>query len=182
MSELSWLRSLVKHNVATKHGSYKQLTSNELWLLELRIESTRILAPIPDALWDMRKSSVVLNNDNHPKPDGTAQLSTKRLGFEVTSNIMLLSNNHAMACTLHPTWNELDSVRDKEVEKGNLPFPSFCCHTWRGVFVPPDLFVSWLSKVSFYMCCLFHVNLYHPQVLSHLACALCAKTIQRPVQ
>ena len=151
MSELSWLRSLVKHNVAAKHGSYKQLTSNELWLLELQIESTRILAPIPDALWDMCKSSVVLNNDNHPKPDGTAS-------------------------------QPFDSVRDKEVEKGNLPFLSICCHTWRGVFVPPDLFVSWLSKVSFCMCCLFHVNLYHPQVLSHLACALCTKTIQRPVQ
>ena len=46
MSKLPWLRSLVKHNVATKHGSSKPLTSNELWLLELRIKSTRILASI----------------------------------------------------------------------------------------------------------------------------------------
>ena len=30
MSKLSWLRSLVKHNVAAKHGSSKLLTSNEL--------------------------------------------------------------------------------------------------------------------------------------------------------
>ena len=44
------LRSLVKHNVAAKHGSSKLLTCNELWLLELRIKSTRILATIPDAL------------------------------------------------------------------------------------------------------------------------------------
>ena len=58
MSELPWLRSLVKHNVAAKHGSSKLLTSNELWLLELQIKSTRILASIPDALWDMCKSSI----------------------------------------------------------------------------------------------------------------------------
>ena len=32
--------SLVKHNVAAKHGSSKPLTSNELWLLEWRIKST----------------------------------------------------------------------------------------------------------------------------------------------
>ena len=57
MNELSWLRSL-EHNVAAKHGSSKPLTSNELWLLELRIKSTRILASIPDALWDMCKSSI----------------------------------------------------------------------------------------------------------------------------
>ena len=41
MSELSWLRSLIKHNVAAKHGSSKPLTwltSNDLWLLELRIK------------------------------------------------------------------------------------------------------------------------------------------------
>ena len=57
MSELPRLRSLVKHNVAAKHGSSKQLTSNELWLLELRIKSSRILASIPDALWDTYKSS-----------------------------------------------------------------------------------------------------------------------------
>ena len=62
MSELSWLRSLVKHNVAAKHGSSKPLTSNELWLLGLRIKSTRILAPIPDALRDMCKSSIMLNS------------------------------------------------------------------------------------------------------------------------
>ena len=59
MSELSWLRSIVKHYVAAKHGSAKPLTSNELWLLELRIKSTRTLAPIPDALWDMCKSQIV---------------------------------------------------------------------------------------------------------------------------
>ena len=58
MSELSWLHRLVKHNVAAKHKSSKPLTSNELWLLELRIKSTRILASIPDALWDMWKSSI----------------------------------------------------------------------------------------------------------------------------
>ena len=57
MSELSRLCSLVKHNVATKHGSSKPLTSNELWLLELRIKST--MASIPDALWDMCKSSII---------------------------------------------------------------------------------------------------------------------------
>ena len=58
MNELSWLRSLIKHNVAAKQGSSKPLTFNELWLLELWIKSTRILAPIPDALWDMCKSSI----------------------------------------------------------------------------------------------------------------------------
>ena len=62
MSKLSWLRSLVKHNVAAKHRSSKPLTSNELWLLELRIKSIRILALIPDALWDMCKSSIMLNS------------------------------------------------------------------------------------------------------------------------
>ena len=60
MSELPWLRSLVKHNVAAKHGSSKPLTS-ELWLIELRIKSTRILASIPDALWDMCKMSIKEN-------------------------------------------------------------------------------------------------------------------------
>ena len=50
MSELPWLRSLVKHNVAAKHGISKPLASNELWLLELQIKNTRILASIPDAL------------------------------------------------------------------------------------------------------------------------------------
>ena len=59
MSELPWLRSLIKHNVAAKHGSSKPLTSNELWLLELQIKSTRILASIPDALWDMCKLSIL---------------------------------------------------------------------------------------------------------------------------
>ena len=59
MSELPWLCSLVKHSVAAKHRNFKLLTSNELWLLELRIKSTRILASIPDALWDMCKSSIV---------------------------------------------------------------------------------------------------------------------------
>ena len=47
-----------KHNVATKHGSSKPLATNELWLLELRIKSTSILASIPDALKDMCKSSI----------------------------------------------------------------------------------------------------------------------------
>ena len=65
MSELAWLRSLVKHNVATKYGSSKLLTSYELWLLELRIKSTRILAPIPDALWDICKSSIVNQSGNY---------------------------------------------------------------------------------------------------------------------
>ena len=58
MSELPWLHSLVKHNVAAKHGSSKPLTTNELRVLELRTKSTRILASIPDALWDMCKSSI----------------------------------------------------------------------------------------------------------------------------
>ena len=58
MSESPWLCSLVKHNVAAKHGSSKPLTFNELWLLELRIKSNCILAPLPDALWDMCKSSI----------------------------------------------------------------------------------------------------------------------------
>ena len=59
MSELPMVTySLVKHIVAAKYGSSKPLTSNELWLLELRIKSTRILAPIPDALWDMCKLSI----------------------------------------------------------------------------------------------------------------------------
>ena len=58
MSELPWLRSLVKHNVVAELGSPKPLTFNELWSLELRIKSTRILASIPDALWDMCKSSI----------------------------------------------------------------------------------------------------------------------------
>ena len=47
-----------KHNVAAKHGSFKPLTTNKQWLLELRIKSTRILASIPDKLWDMCKSSI----------------------------------------------------------------------------------------------------------------------------
>ena len=50
---------LYKGNVAAKHGSSKPLTTNELWLLELRIKSTRTLAPIPDALWDMCKFSIL---------------------------------------------------------------------------------------------------------------------------
>ena len=49
---------LYKHNVAAKQGSSKPLTTNELWLLELPIKSTRILASIPDVLWDMCKSSI----------------------------------------------------------------------------------------------------------------------------
>ena len=64
MSELPKLHSLVKHNVAAKHRSSKPLTSNELWLLELRIKCTRILASIPDALWDMCKSSITWNDMN----------------------------------------------------------------------------------------------------------------------
>ena len=67
MSELPWLRSLVKHNVAAKHGSSKQLTSNELWLLELRIKSTWISASIPDALWDTCKSSIMFHNQYEDK-------------------------------------------------------------------------------------------------------------------
>ena len=63
MSEQPWLRSLVIHNVAAKHGSSKPLTSNELRLLELRIKNTRILASIPDALWDMGKSSIATENN-----------------------------------------------------------------------------------------------------------------------
>ena len=39
-----------KYNDAAKRGSSKPLTTIELWLLELWIKSTRILAPIPDAL------------------------------------------------------------------------------------------------------------------------------------
>ena len=66
MSELPWLRSLVKHNVAAKHGHSKLLTSNELWLLELRIESTRILAFIPDTLWDMCKLSIKKDHLEEP--------------------------------------------------------------------------------------------------------------------
>ena len=57
-----WLRSLVKHIVTATHGSSQPLTSNELWLLELWIKSTRKLAPIPDALWDMCKSSIAFQN------------------------------------------------------------------------------------------------------------------------
>ena len=66
MSELPKLRSLVKHNVAAKHRSSKPLTSNELWLLELRIKSTLywLLATILDALWDMCKSSITWNDIN----------------------------------------------------------------------------------------------------------------------
>ena len=55
----------IKHNVAAKHGSSKPLTSSELRLLELRIKKKhRILASIPDALWDMCKLSIrqTLNN------------------------------------------------------------------------------------------------------------------------
>ena len=48
-----------KCNVVAKHGSSKALTANKLWLLELRIKSTRILASIPDALWDMCKLSIM---------------------------------------------------------------------------------------------------------------------------
>ena len=33
-----------KHNVATKHGRSKPLIDRELWLLELGIRSTRLLA------------------------------------------------------------------------------------------------------------------------------------------
>ena len=40
---------LYKHNVATKHGSSKPLTTNDLWLLELQIKNTHILASITDA-------------------------------------------------------------------------------------------------------------------------------------
>ena len=50
-----------KHNKAAKHGSSKpliMLTTYKLWLLELWIQSTRILASIRDALWDMCKLSI----------------------------------------------------------------------------------------------------------------------------
>ena len=57
MSKLPWLHSLIKHNVAAKHWSSKPMTSNELWL-ELRIKNIRILASIPDALWDKCESSI----------------------------------------------------------------------------------------------------------------------------
>ena len=50
---------LYKHNVAAKHGSSKPLTTNEVWLLELWIKSTCILASIPDSLWDMCKLTTV---------------------------------------------------------------------------------------------------------------------------
>ena len=76
MSELPYQCSLVKHNVTAKHGSSKPLTSNELWLLELRIKNTRILASIPDALWDMRKLSI-------PKMD-TAQPNRHHYVFILT--------------------------------------------------------------------------------------------------
>ena len=56
MSELPY-----KHNVATKQGSSKPLTTNELWLLELWIKSISILTSIPDVLWDMCKSSIEVN-------------------------------------------------------------------------------------------------------------------------
>ena len=46
-------------NVTAKYGSSKLLTTNELWLLELRIKSTCIFASIPDALWDICKLSIV---------------------------------------------------------------------------------------------------------------------------
>ena len=49
---------LYKHNVVAKHRSSKLLTTNELWLLELQIESACILASIPNALWDVCKLSI----------------------------------------------------------------------------------------------------------------------------
>ena len=51
--------SLVQTQCCRKAQSSKPFTTNELWLLELRIKSTRILASIPDALWDMCKLSIV---------------------------------------------------------------------------------------------------------------------------
>ena len=84
MSELLWLHSLVKHNVAAKHGSSKPLTSNELWLLELGIKSTRILAPIPDALWDMCKSSIT----RHRTPTEKFSWYLFSLVLKLKSNIM----------------------------------------------------------------------------------------------
>ena len=47
MSELPWLCSLVKHNVAAKHGSSKPLTFNEQRLLELRIKILLYWPPFP---------------------------------------------------------------------------------------------------------------------------------------
>ena len=90
MNELPWLRSLVKHNVAAKHGSSKPLTSNELWLLELRIKSSRILASILDALWDMCKSSITPQNQK-----GIAWRNSVR------------SVQHLTNAGMHPAWIQL---------------------------------------------------------------------------
>ena len=47
MNKLPWATLvLYKHNLAAKHGSSKLFTTNELWLLGLRIESTCTLASI----------------------------------------------------------------------------------------------------------------------------------------
>ena len=67
MSELSCYLTIVsyKHNVVDKQGSSKPLRTNELWLLELQIESTRILASIPDALWELGYVQIVYTNSLH---------------------------------------------------------------------------------------------------------------------
>ena len=55
--------SLKQGETRTSHGPIPHpLTSNELWLLELRIKSSHILASIPDALWDMCKPSITILN------------------------------------------------------------------------------------------------------------------------
>ena len=87
MSELPWLPSLVKHNVAAKHGSSKPLTSNELWLLELRIKSTRRLASIPNALWDMCKSSIETRWLLSVRGKKRARNYTKMLGWNAGSKV-----------------------------------------------------------------------------------------------
>ena len=49
-------------------------------------------------------------------------------------------------------------ISTKEVKRGNLPFVPFCCQLWRLVIVPPDNFVSRLSKqflsvsIAFFVC------------------------------
>ena len=98
MSELPWLCSLVKHNVAAKHGNSKPLTSDELWLLELRIKSTRILAPIPDALWDMCKLSILeyvssqIFEENRPILQNLIA-DHKKCIFQLKKNSRLFCNN-----------------------------------------------------------------------------------------
>ena len=72
------------HNVAAKHGSSKPLTTSKLWLLALRIKSTRLLPSIPDALWDMCKSSVVFVLLMHPSKE-TLNSPSSRVDADSTS-------------------------------------------------------------------------------------------------